>query len=287
MCTRAPAHRLEDAKCPALPLCPVLLARGIPAFTWVLEFELRSSYLYTKCPELSPQLLVGISYIFSTSTLKQKTVFILCVQVFCLHMCAPPVCLVPRRPEEGTQSLGSRVTGACEAPAGAGNKAISWSRVLHGRAISPGLGHLRAGVESLTCSTVCSRLSMPQLASAAAWVTAAASSWNEVLMVLFFLFMQASLSAQVSWNLMLHLLGAACAVGSSGFTLSTLGRTGQAALAGASGRPFLRQDPTHSDPAPQQGHTNSSTFISHLRRASLVPGWWPMCKSRRGVEPER
>lgn len=120
-----------------------------------------------------------------------------------------------------------------------------------------------------------------------AWVTAAASSWNEVLMVLFFLFMQASLSAQVSWNLMLHLLGAACAVGSSGFTLSTLGRTGQAALAGASGRPFLRQDPTHSDPAPQQGHTNSSTFISHLRRASLVPGWWPMCKSRRGVEPER
>lgn len=47
-------------------------------------------------------------------------------------------------------------------------------------------------------------------------------------MVLFFLFMQASLSAQVSWNLMLHLLGAACAVGSSGFTLSTLGRTAQA-----------------------------------------------------------
>lgn len=82
VCARAPAHRLEDAKCPALPLCPVLLARGIPAFTWVLEFELRSSYLYTKCLELSPQLLVGISYIFSTSTLKQKTVFILCVQVF-------------------------------------------------------------------------------------------------------------------------------------------------------------------------------------------------------------
>lgn len=90
---------------------------------------------------------------------------------------------------------------------------------------------------------------MPQLTSAAAWVTAAASSWNELLMVLFFLFMQASLSAQVSWNLMLHLLGAACAVGSSGFTLSTLARTAQAALAGASGRPFLRQDPLQSSPA--------------------------------------
>lgn len=80
-------------------------------------------------------------------------------------------------------------------------------------------------------------------------------------MVLFFLFMQASLLAQVSWNLVLHLLGAACAVGSSGFTLSTLGRTTQAALAGASGRPFLRQDPTYSDPAPQQGHTNTSQVL--------------------------
>lgn len=205
----------------------------------MLEFELRSSCLYTKCPEPTPQLLVGISYIFSTSTLKTKN-FILCVQVFCLHMCVHHLHAWCLRPVEGAQSLGSGVTGACEALAGAGNKATSWSGVLHRRAISPGLGHLRAAVESLTCSTVPFRLWMPELASAAARVTAAASPWNEVLMVLFFLFMQASLSAQVSWNLVLHLLGAACAVGSSGFTLSTLGRTAQAALAGASGRPFLR-----------------------------------------------
>lgn len=85
----------------------------------------------------------------------------MCTGILPAYACAPPVCLVPMRPEEGAQSLGSGVTSVCEAPAGAGNKAIAWSRVLHHRAISPGLGHLRAGVESHTCSTVRFRLWMP------------------------------------------------------------------------------------------------------------------------------